>query len=189
MDITATNFDELAEEEGPCSYESTTLNIYENGNFSAWNGNNFVFLACQGSVAEVPFDSTQVGLALVADTEGKFFGFIQALNVNEGRYFATPESKLNFSARLSDTPVTDTLGVFIRGQEPETIANCQDVLISDRIMFSTESLSNTAQNVSMNIQNFNNVFLQNVGIVAGFEFEANPLDTLMIINSVNWTNF
>jgi len=189
MDITATNYDPSAEISGLCNFENTTLDIYNNGSFSSWGENDFVFLSCQGSAVDVAFDADNQGLALVADGDGNFFGFIQTLNVNEGRYFATADSKLNFDARLANSSTSDTVNVFIRGQEPETVANCQDIFISDRVMLPTSSLTTTPQPVSLNLQGFGNIFLQNVGIVAGFEFQANPFDTLMVINNVNWTNF
>jgi len=189
MDITAANYNPDAEESAVCTYTTTTLDIYENGTFFNWNFNDFTFLTCQGSATEVEFDATNLGLALVTDAEGKFFGFFQTINVNEGRYFATPNSKLRFEARLASTSPADTVNVFLRGQEPETVGNCQDLLTSDRRHLLTSSLSNVGSEVMMNIQSFDNIYLQNVGIVAGFEFESSPFDTVMVINSVKWTNF
>jgi len=190
MEITAINFDPLAEESGPCSYENTDLIVFANGQYGVWNSNAFIFLPCAGSFDIVDLPSGDMGMALVGDSVGKFFGFFQTLNVNDGRYYATPNSTLNFDAQLTQPGVEDSVHVFIRGQEPETVANCIDILTSERQLLSTSSLADgVMQPVSFNLQNFEDLFLQNVGIVAGFEFQTTPFDTLMIINNVQWQNY
>ncbi|MFT4660153.1 MAG: hypothetical protein ACI8XB_000411 [Patiriisocius sp.] len=189
MDIAAVNYDSMAEESGTCEYEQTELSIFENGTYGSWNGYGMTFLPCLGSFEIVPLSDGGNGMALVTDENGFFYGFFQTDNVNEGRYFSTVNSKLYFEARIPNLSIQDTINIFIRGQEPETAGSCMDVLASDRQLLKTEDLTNQMEAVSFNLLSFENLYLQNVGVLVGFAFEAAPSDTLMIINNVAWRNY
>ncbi len=190
MDITASNYDEQAEVSAPCTFEETTLPIYADSLFAAWDDNSFAFFPCVGSYAIINTDDEEGAMALVADSAGLFYGFFQTLNVHEGRYYSGENAKLNFRAKLTQTGQADSLGVFIRGTEPESMANCFDVLASGRQKIATNSMSTTIfSSYSLSLQGFDDLYLQNVGVVCGFEFQTQPFDTLMIINDVTWTNY
>lgn len=193
LDITAVNYVDSADVNEGCLYENSTQLIFENGAYGTFGADEIIFFPCIGSreiidyVVE-PGDTVQA-MALTTDANGDFFGYFVTLNTHDARYYSSTDSRFTFSAQLANDNITQSIGTYIRGVDPETHAACENVLVSDRQMMDLNALNaSTMTEVNFNILDYNDHNLNNVGILGGFEFSGNPSETVLIINNVSWKN-